>query len=476
MKRLTKKFVKSLVLPAVLLVTGVAVLSAAEDDGVRDAHKKLHEQYIASNPIYADARLQAYINKIGQRVAAVSKPIGVKYKFFLIDSFDVNAFAAPGGYIYLHRGLLIQLQNEAQLAAVLGHEVGHIAGRHHSRGAAKRGAGTFATIIAAILTGSQDAMDAANVMSQASTMGHKRELELEADELGLEYLAKAGYDPEAMVEVIGVLRTNRRFVKELAAREGKTPNTYHGVFATHPRDDQRLRKGTALLPEDTTIRYTDNSEFRAAVDGLLYGGGTLPQSAPKPVPGAFVDKANRYSVRFPEDWKTETGPPVTSASAEQDEWVAISVSSRNGAKTPEEYVQTRSNTILLAARDLRVNNLAARMGAVKPEGEVGSQRLAVVFNGNRVYEVNYYNKEGSKASHDKRFEEILSTLQAYRDPAARPQKLPRIKYVKAKEGLTFALLVRALHMGRYGEQQLRAINGYYPYGEPDPGEWIKIVQ
>ena len=463
-------------MPAALLVSGMVAMSwAAEEDAPKDSYEKLHRQYIAANPIYQDARVQAYLNKVGQRMAAVSKPRGFDYKFFLIDSFDVNAFAAPGGYIYIHRGLMIQLQSEAQLAAVLGHEVGHIAGRHHERGSAKRGAGTFTAILAGILTRSQDAMDAAHLMSQASTMGHKRELELEADEFGVEYLAKAGYDPEAMVEVIQVLRSNRRFVKEIASREGKTPNTYHGVFATHPRDDQRLRKGTALLPGDTGIKYTDDSEFRAAIDGLLYGGGTLPQSAPKPAPDAYVDKTNRYSIRFPKGWTTESGPPTKSESSDKDEWVVISVSSRNGAKTPEDYIQTRTDTLLLAGRDLRVNKLSGRIGAVTPQGEAGSQRLAVVFNGNRVYEVNYYNKERSKAAHDERFEQILTSLHAYREPS-KAQKLPRVRYVKAKEGLTFARLVKALHMGRYGEQQLRAINGYYPYGEPKAGEWIKIVQ
>ena len=478
MKRQTNSIIHVLACASFLLGFVTPAHSAGELEDV-GTYEKLHRQYISENPLYPDVQVQAYINKIGQRMAAVSNSGNINYQFFLIDSFDVNAFAAPGGYIYFNRGLLVQLKTEAQLAAVLGHEVGHIAGRHHSRGKAMRGGGTFLTILTAIMTGSGDAMEAADLMSQVSASGHQRELEMEADEYGLEYLEKAGYDPNAMIDVIQILRTNRRFVGEIAAGEGKTPGTYHGVFATHPRDDQRLRRGAAgVSDEAANIRFTDDGEFRVALDGMLYGGGTMPQNAPKPEAGAVIDKVNKYSILFPDDWITELGPPLRSTSKKENEWIELRVSTRNGSKTPAEYVQANLPAIqLFAAKDIRLNTLSGHMGVVNTEAEnAKSQRLAVIFNGNRVYEVNYYNDAKSSSKHDDRFQEILTTLKPYRDVTASPQKLPVIRYVKAKPGMTFRALDRALNMGAYGEQQLRAINGYYPYGEPEPGEWIKIVQ
>jgi predicted Zn-dependent protease len=477
-KRQTSLIIHVLTCASILLGFVTSVQSAEELEDV-GTYEKLHRQYISENPLYPDTQVQAYINKVGQRMAAVSKSGNIDYQFFLVDSFDVNAFAAPGGYIYFHRGLLVQLKTEAQLAAVLGHEVGHIAGKHHSRGKVMRGGGTFLTILTAIMTGSGDAMEAADLMSQVSASGHQRELEMEADEYGLEYLGKAGYDPNAMLEVIQILRTNRRFVGDIAAGEGKTPRTYHGVFATHPRDDQRLRRGAAGVSDEVVnIRFTDDGEFRAALDGMLYGGGTMPQNVPKPEAGSVVDKVNKYSILFPDDWTTELGPPLRSTSEKENEWIELRVSTRNGSKTPAEYVQANLPAIqLFAAKNIRLNTLSGHMGVVNTQAEnAKSQRLAVIFNGNRVYEVNYYNTANSTSKHDDRFQEILTTLKPYRDVTASPQKLPRIRYVKAKQGMTFRALDRALHMGAYGEQQLRAINGYYPFGEPDPGEWIKIVQ
>lgn len=478
MKHRIKIFSRALMCAIGML--GIALLCvmpvySAEEGGT---YAKLHQQYIADNPLYPDANVQGYINKVGQRMAEVSKSRGFEYRFFLIDSFDVNAFAAPGGYIYFNRGLFLQLKTEAQLAAVLGHEVGHIAGRHHERGKAKRGGGTFLTILTALMTGSGDAMQAADLLSQVSTYGHQRELEMEADEYGLEYLSKAGYDPAAMVEVIEILRSNRRFVGEIADAEGKTTGTYHGVYATHPRDDQRLRRGVGNLPGESVIKFGDNGEFRAAVDGMLYGGGTMPVNVPKLAPDTVIDKANRFSILFPKDWITELGPPLRSTSKSKNEWLELRVSARNGSKTPVEYVQANmSKLILFGTKDVRLSGLLGHMGAVNTtEDNAKSKRLAVFFNGNRVYEINYYNSASSSPKHDERFQELLESLRPYRDVSSSPKKLPRVRYVKAKQGMTFRALDRALNMGSYGEQQLRSINGYYPFGEPKPGEWIKIVQ
>ncbi|MBT5558253.1 MAG: M48 family metalloprotease [Proteobacteria bacterium] len=468
---------RALICIVCMLGVGLYVVPADSAEKV-GTYEKLHRQYIADNPLYPDANVQAYINKVGQRMAAVSKSRGFEYKFFLIDSFDVNAFAAPGGYIYFNRGLFIQLKTEAQLAAVLGHEVGHIAGRHHERGKAKRGGGTFLTILTALMTGSGDAMQAADLLSQVSTYGHQRELEMEADEYGLEYLSKAGYDPSAMVEVIEILRSNRRFVGEIASAEGKTPGTYHGVYATHPRDDQRLRRGVGNLPGDSTITLGDDGEFREAVDGMLYGGGTMPENAPKLPPETYIDKTNRFSILFPKDWTTEVGPPLRSTSKNEKEWLEVQVSTRNGSKTPAEYIQSNMpKVILFGTKDVRLSGLLGHMGAVNTtEENAKSERLAVFFNGNRVYQINYYNSSSSSPRHDDQFQALLETFRPYREVSSSPQKLPRVRYVKAKQGMTFRALDRALNMGSYGEQQLRAINGYYPFGEPKPGEWIKIVQ
>ena len=175
---------------------------------------EMHAEILKNMPIYHDEALQKYVERIGKELAIKSGRPDLEYHFTIIDSNDINAFATPGGYVYINRGLMAYMTTEAQLAAVLAHEIGHIAARHASR---QKTAGTAANVASNILaalvayqTGSSAAanevLGATSLASTALVRGYGRDMELEADELGAAYLAQAGYDPEAVAEVIGVLK------------------------------------------------------------------------------------------------------------------------------------------------------------------------------------------------------------------------------------------------------------------------------
>ena len=161
-----------------------------------------HPNIIAEFGEYDNARVQTYVRQVGARVTRNTERPDVDYKFYVVDSPIVNAFALPGGYIYISRGLLAVADSEAELAAVLGHEAGHITGRHsaerYSRGVVTQlGAGILAA-----------AVDSAGV-SQALGLGsdlylksYSRSQENEADTLGIRYLAQNGYDPSAMTSFL----------------------------------------------------------------------------------------------------------------------------------------------------------------------------------------------------------------------------------------------------------------------------------
>ena len=127
----------------------------------------------------------------------------------------------------------------------------------------------------------------------------------------------------------------------------------------------------------------DDGEFREAVDGMLYGGGTMPENAPKLPPETYIDKTNRFSILFPKDWTTEVGPPLRSTSKNEKEWLEVQVSTRNGSKTPAEYIQSNMpKVILFGTKDVRLSGLLGHMGAVNTtEENAKSERLAVFFNG-----------------------------------------------------------------------------------------------
>ncbi len=213
----------------------------SESEEVSLGHK-YHQQITLEMPVYNDPALTAYVNEVGQRIARASHRPGLTYRFTVIDSDTVNAFALPGGYIYITRGILAYLNSEAELAAVLGHEVGHVTARHSVR---QHSAATASNVAGAILgaaTGVAASQDLFNVFGKAMLSGYGREHELESDRLGAEYLARTGYDPQAMIEVIGVLKNQELFERQRASAEGREARAYHGVFASHPENDRRLQE------------------------------------------------------------------------------------------------------------------------------------------------------------------------------------------------------------------------------------------
>ena len=435
---------------------------------------ELYKEITSETPIYEDPELTAYVDKIGQRMAAQSGRSNLEHHFTVMDDFDVNAFATPGGFIYVNRGLLLYLTSEAQLAAVLGHEVGHVDGRHYSRQKSASAGSVLVTIASIFTTGSADAAEAAQLLSQAAVSGYGREMELEADGYGAKYLRAAGYDPGAMLEVIYVLKNHTRFRKVIARAEGTEQATYHGVFATHPRYDQRLREviSEAGKPLEET-KYGANDEFRVATEGLLYGGGTQPANYEEE-PDRYTDKVEAYSIKFPEDWETAKEKITIAKSPGGDPRIEIEVLDRNNLAEPREFIKEELDIEqLFGAADLRINGLKAHGGVVPTTGSSGSEQMAVVFSGQRAYVIRYYSQD-KKVTNE--FQEILETFKPFRTQVASQLKQPRIKYVVAKPGLTYVKLAEVLYLGKYGEEQLRIINDAYPHGEPEPGEWIKIVQ
>ena len=162
--------------------------------------------------VYDDPALQQYVQSVGDKVAKLSHRNNLFYRFTLLDSTQVNAFALPGGYIYITRGLLVYLNSEAELAAVLGHELGHVTARHSVR---QHSMSTTTNLLGALIgaaSGVQGVGQLTNMIGTGIVRGYGREHELEADGLGVEYLARAGYDPAAMEKVITTLKNQELFL------------------------------------------------------------------------------------------------------------------------------------------------------------------------------------------------------------------------------------------------------------------------
>lgn len=435
-----------------------------------------HEKLMATAPIYRDEDLQEYVNAVGQRLASLSDRPELDYTFTIIDSPDINAFALPGGYVYVNRGLITFLTSEAQLAAVLGHEIAHITARHAVRQqTAARGAnilGTAVSVASIFATGTNVLGDTASLFGGALISGYGRDMELEADSLGAEYMARAGYDPAAILEVIGVLKNQEDFMK-LTSNRGPT---YHGLFATHPRNDTRLQQAVGKVGSiDTSKRVEiDPAVFREKTTGVVVGP-SVQNLTGNDGRNRYYQNLLNYTLVFPQQWKHEETPTTVTArfaAADGSKTASLLVEVRQLRANKEPRLFMREDlgiTDLQQSEPLSQFGLAGHMGIDPATGE----RKAVIYYNQRAFIFT-----GSSSGDSALDENIIESIRSFR-PIQRGEQVYanplQIVWIQADGRQTYAQLARLTRIPEHAEQVLRLMNGDWPSGEPRAGEWIKIT-
>jgi predicted Zn-dependent protease len=188
------------------------------------------QQVESEERILEDPEVQAYVQRVGRRIVEVCDRADLDYTFRVLDSDQVNAFALPGGFIYVYTGLMKRLQNEAQLAAVLAHEISHVVGRHGVKRLQEiLGYQLLATVVFGS-EGNETARQIADVAVTLALQGYSRKQESEADAFGLIYMNRAGYDPEGMVETLEVLR----------ALDPSGGGFFENLLGDHPPPEKRI--------------------------------------------------------------------------------------------------------------------------------------------------------------------------------------------------------------------------------------------
>jgi beta-barrel assembly-enhancing protease len=229
---------KSLIFTLALVLSASSATGSLKLISVRDEiaiGRRAQQDVRRQVPELRDATVNRYIGSLGRRIAARADGPRYPYSFDVANYREINAFALPGGPIWLHRGLIDAAQNEAQLAGVIAHEVAHIAERHAAEQFTK---GTFANVglglLGAVLgegRGAQIAQLGAGFAANATMMKFSRDAEREADRKALLYMKRAGYDPRGMVEFLQVLRQ----------RQGRDPRSVQVFFSSHPAPAERVR-------------------------------------------------------------------------------------------------------------------------------------------------------------------------------------------------------------------------------------------
>ncbi len=468
-------------------VTGQSERSVMSEEAEIAEGQKAHQQVLQEYGVYQNDAVQAYVNTLGQKLAAHSHRTNLQWHFTVLDSPEINAFALPGGYVYVTRGIMAYMDSEADLAGVIGHEIGHVSARHGAQRATREqsaGFGVFAASVLGAVLESQGLPGAGRLagdLSQTVAAGYiasyGRDQELQADGLGAEYLARSGYDPHNMVDVIGVLKNQERFAADQAKAEGRAAPSGGDWLASHPSNDQRLQSITELA-EQYQGKYGDEGRARylQVLQGLAFGD-SADQGL---VRGRnFYHAALGFAITAPEGWQVQNGADaLTLVNAARNAALVLRTVPPKAGKTHADILRTLFKPTQGRSEALTIHGLqATRFTGVAQtaQGQSRAVQATVVSGpGEGTYLLQFSARDAAtlqRAQAELREAEAsFRPLTAQDRSAARPWTIRTVAYPKGG----FAELARSSPLPN-PEQQLRLINGYYDGGEPKAGQLIKIV-
>ncbi|AQA19519.1 hypothetical protein BST95_16030 [Halioglobus japonicus] len=320
---------------AVINLSG-CITTVITPEAETSAGQAMSQQVSEQIGLYHDPALTAYVNKVGQRLASHLVDTPYTFNFAVVDQFEPNAFATPGGFIYVSRGLLSQMNSEDELAGVLAHEISHVTRRHHVRQMGRSlGTGLLTLPGRAVGVVSEDLGNMINSpiehAGKVYLSGYSREQETEADEYGLRLAADAGYDPHALAAALeGIERTLYLLTGEHHEAD------YMDTHPTTPQRVEDIAKTIAGLTYSTTAPIATRDELYQTLDGMWWG-------TQNPQQGIFVDDNQFLSfdmdltITFPESWETVNTPRFVGAGEQDEQGAYIALGSNAGEFSPEGY-------------------------------------------------------------------------------------------------------------------------------------------
>ncbi|MDJ0928545.1 MAG: M48 family metalloprotease [Gammaproteobacteria bacterium] len=327
---------------AALTACGGTGLTTVEDEN--QAGQQVARQVADQIGLYSDSYLRNYVDAVGRRLVAELGDTPYQFTFQIVDQPEPNAFATPGGYIYLSRGILALVNNEDELAGILAHEISHVTQRHHARQAQRSVLPGLLTlpgqVVGAVV--SEDIGERINApITQAGKVylaSFSRTQETEADTIGMQLAARAGYDPNALGSSLDNLE---RTVTVLAGEQRRAT-----FFDTHPTTPDRVanieKQGRSLQWSPVTPFAADQAAFFKRIDGLYWG----PDN---PLQGVFQDQKflqpdMGFTVTFPDGWQTVNTPNFVGA-FEPNQQALMVLGGAGQLAPPEAYARAFADEV-----------------------------------------------------------------------------------------------------------------------------------
>ncbi len=432
-----------------------------------------HQNVVKQFGIYDNPALTGYVNQVGQKVAQYTERPDVKYQFFVVDSPITNAFALPGGYIYVSRGLLSLANSEAELAAVLGHEAGHITGRHSAE---RYSTGVVTSLGAAVLAaalGNDSASQALGVGSDLLLKSYSRGQEHEADSLGIRYLARSGYDTKAMTWFLSNLQADSALQGKLAGRDSQGA----GYFSTHPATSERIAKTVSEANRHQGQGRVNRDGYLKMIKGMPFGDS----EAQGFVRGQdFYHTKMGFTFKVPDGFNLVNQPNAVVATSKSGAVVLFDMAGNKGGVDAATYLgQTwMKDQPINGIERVKIGGMNAASAGF--QGRVNGQPMnirlvAIEWKPDTI--ARFQIAMPANASQPlveglKRTTYSFRNLSASERQSIQPYK---VRIVTAAVSDSVASLARKMPFDDYQEERFRVLNGLNPNEGVQPGRQYKIV-
>jgi len=416
---------------AVNPVTGKSELSLVSESQEIEMGKQSAQQVEQSIGFYNDAAIQSYVSGIGRKLAAASERPQLPWEFHVVNDAAVNAFALPGGYIFVTRGLMTAITNEAELATVVGHEIGHVTNRHSVQQISRAQVAQLGLGIGMILKPDLQPLGSA----LGSGLGilflkYGRDAENQADLAGFRYALNQGYDVRQMINMFETLKG----VSALSGG-GKLPEW----LSTHPDPENRAQTTQARLDtlhKDLSNAIVAREEYMQRLKGMVYGEDPR-QGYFKGT--TFLHPDLRFQLAFPDGWKTQnSAEAVVGVSPNQDAMMQLSLAGQTEPTQATRQFLSQQGVKAGQGSSQPINGLPAASSYFTAQTEQGQIEGLVAFLSYRgtTYGILAYTAAGNLKTYDGAFRQAIGSFRELNDPAALNVQPARVELVQLEQDMT----------------------------------------
>jgi predicted Zn-dependent protease len=413
-------------------VTGRRQLSLVSEAQEIQMGQQASQEVAQQLGLVENEAVQQYVQRVGARLAAASERPDLPWTFRVVDDPTPNAFALPGGFIFTTRGMMDLMDSEAELAAVLGHEIGHVTARHTvtqiSRGQlAQLGLGVGSILFP---SAAQAVGGLAQTGMQLLFLSYGRDAERQADELGFRYALHEGFEVREMDDVFATL---------LRLGQASGRSEIPSWLSTHPAEPERIAAAQARA--DTVTRRPlelGREAYLSFVDGLVYGDDPRQGFFRD---GVFLHPEMRFRMNFPQGWKTQNLPQSVNALAPQQDAV-LQLTLAQGANAEDAARRFLSQQGLRVGQTSRqnVNGNPAVVSYFQAQSQQGviSGMVAFIEHGGRTFQVVAYTPAQLFSRYEQSFRQVIGSFADVSDPAVLNVRPNRVDVVRTTRQMTLA--------------------------------------